>query len=313
MLGLDGFMEIYTVRATYRVKTPDSLDPARTVPNMPWSQSVHAPVRASNPIVARVVIQSVEALGNWPLRNGKPDAIKRHLHTCKEEALICEAAYNRLKVPYDSVVARVTEGKLTIKRDVVECPSLPTLRDDATAFLTSAKRALQSIGEVLNQFYASDGKKPKVGNANFEYAITRLENSPPVNQDFIDYLRKTVPITKRFVDLRNGLEHPTNADATVIEDFRLTPKGITPPTWQCGSLAREAPVLDEMRGFLEFLVGFCEQVFFPLDSWTISRSTCHSRWCLCPIPKSILNVRSVTASDLFSVHSEHLRHPEAPR
>ncbi|MEI9962711.1 MAG: hypothetical protein WDM76_16825 [Limisphaerales bacterium] len=62
MMGLDGFMEIYAVRATYRVKTPDILDPSRTVPNMPWSQSLHSSAGASNPIVARIVIQLAEAL-----------------------------------------------------------------------------------------------------------------------------------------------------------------------------------------------------------------------------------------------------------
>lgn len=262
MMGLDGFMEIYAVRATYRVKTPDTLDPSRTVPNMPWSQSLHSSAGASNPIVARIVVQLAEALGNWSLRNGKATVLKRHLHACKEDALICEAAFNRLKIPYDSAVARINERKLTIKRDMVECPSLPSLRDDATCFLNSAKRAMQSVGEVFNQFHVPDDKKPKVSNANFEFAITRLENSPPVNQQFIDYLRQTIPFIKRFVDLRNGLEHPTAGDATVIHDFRVTPKGITPPSWSRPGLANEGPVVDEMREFTELLIGFCENVFF---------------------------------------------------
>ena len=61
MLGLDGFMEIYAVNATYRLKTADNLDPKRTVPDMPGSQSVHALVGSSSPFIARIVIQSVEA------------------------------------------------------------------------------------------------------------------------------------------------------------------------------------------------------------------------------------------------------------
>ena len=262
MVGFDEYMEIYAVRATYRVKTPDNLDPQRTVPNMPWSNSTNASVGASNPIVARIVIQSVEALGNWPLRNGDPKILKRHLHACKEEALACEAAYNRLKPHHEAAVQRVTEGKLPVQRNIIDCPTLPNLREDAAAFLTSAKRALQSIGEIFNQFYVPDNKTPRVINANFEFAITRLENSPPVNQDFIDYLRKVVPIVKRFVDIRNGLEHPGPNDATVIQDFLLTPNGIAAPTWHRPTLVSSGPVIEEMRIFLDFVVVFFEYVFF---------------------------------------------------
>lgn len=262
MLGLHDFMEIYTVGATYRVKSPDSLDPSRTVPDMPWSQSLHSSVGASNPIVARIVIQLADALGNWPLRNGKPDDVKHHLHACKEDALICEAAYNRLKGPYDKAVARINERKINIKRGIIECPSIPTLRDEATAFLTSMKRAMQSVGEVFNQFYVPDGKRPKVSNANFDFALTRLENSQPVNQNFIDYLRRMIPFIKRFVDLRNGLEHSASGAPTVINDFRITPKGITPPSWSRPGLQEEGAVVGEMGDSLEILVELCEHVFF---------------------------------------------------
>jgi hypothetical protein len=262
MLGLDGFMEIYAVNATYRLKTADHLDPKRTVPDMPGAQSVHALVGSSSPFIARIVIQSVEALGNWPLRNGNRETIKHHLHACKEDALICDAAYRRLKTPYDAAVALVVEHKVPIKNRTIESPSLPTLRDDATAFLTSAKRALQSIGEVFNQFYAPDGKKPKVGNANFEFAIERLEKSVPINQGLVDYLKKTVPVAKRFVDLRNGLEHPNSNDLTVIEDFHPTPSGFNPPSWHRGALVAQTSILDDMNYFLDFLLCFCEAVFF---------------------------------------------------
>lgn len=262
MLGMDGFMEIYTVHATYRVKTPDNLDPSRTVPNMPWSQSAHTSVGASNPIVARIVIQSIEAMSNWPLRNGNVETIKRHLHACKEEAVICEAAYKKLKPTYDLAVARVEERKLPIQRNMVECPSLPNLRDEATAFLTSAKRALQFVGEVFNQFYASDGRKPLVKNANFSFAILRLESLQPVNQDFLDYIRKIEPVTKRFAELRNGLEHQSEKDFTTIENFQLTPKGIAPPSWQRSGFAIEGPILAEMEFFIQFIVEFYESVFF---------------------------------------------------
>jgi hypothetical protein len=262
LIGLDGFMEIYAVHATYRVKTPDHLDPSRTIPNMPWSQSEHGKAGASNPIVARIFIQSVEALGNWPLRNGNVEIIKRHLHACKEDALICEAAYKKLKPTYDACIARINNRKLNVQRNMIECPGIPNLQDEAAAFLTSAKRALQFIGEVFNQFCVGDGKKPMVSNANFSFAIARLESCSPNNTEFLDYLKKVEPVTKRFVDLRNGLEHRTEKDFTLIEDFQLTPKGIAPPSWRRNGLALAGSVFAEMQFFNQFVIEFCENVFF---------------------------------------------------
>ena len=101
-----------------------------------------------------------------------------------------------------------------------------------------------------------------MGNANFEFAIARLENSPSVNQSLLDYLKKAVPTTKRLVDLRNGLEHPNGDDRTIIEDFRPTPGGIDPPAWHRGNLVVKSSLLDDIRFFLDFLICFCENVFF---------------------------------------------------
>lgn len=262
MIGMDGFLEIYTVRGTYRVKTPDQLDPSRTVENMPWSQSAHGTVGASNPIVARIFIQSVDALGNWSLRNGNVEVIKRQLHICKEEAIICESAYKKLKPDYDAAIKQIKDRKLKMQRNMVECPNLPNLRDEATAFLTSAKRALQAIGEVFNQYYVSDGKKPMVSNANFSFAVNRLESLQPRNQNFIDYLKAVEPLTKRFVELRNGLEHPNEKDFTAIDNFQISPKGFVPPVWQRCNFAKEGPILEEMEVFIQLIIELCEHVFY---------------------------------------------------
>ena len=128
--------------------------------------------------------------------------------------------------------------------------------------LASAKRALQFIGEVFNQSYVPDGKRPLVSNANLNFATTRLESLQTGDQNFLDYLRKAEPITKRFVDLRNGLEHQTEKDFTVIENLQLSPKGIATPAWRRSSFAVEGPVLQEMHFFIQFLIEFCEHVFF---------------------------------------------------
>lgn len=119
-----------------------------------------------------------------------------------------------------------------------------------------------SVGEVFNQFYVPDGTKPLVKHANFCFAITWMESLQPGNQDFLDYLKKVEPVTKRFAELRNGLEHPSEKDSTRIEDFQLTPKGIAPSSWQRLGIADERPVLAEMEFFIQFIIDLSEKVFF---------------------------------------------------
>jgi hypothetical protein len=262
MVGLGAFLEIHTVHATYRVKTADQLDPARTKPDMPWSRSVHASVGSSNPIVARILIQCAQAANSMMPQGKDRELVIHNLHGCKEEVLICESAFNKLKPAYAAALEVIEARKVPVQQNMIECPSLPGLQDEAKTFLTSAKRALQFVGEVFNTFFAPDGQKPKISNGNFSYAIKRLENSQTGNPGLLEYLRGAEPRVKHFVELRNGFEHQSGHDFTEIENFRPSAKGIVPPCWRRGTLINECPVIEEMQFFIQFVIELCEHVFF---------------------------------------------------
>src|SRR3989304_10576983 len=79
------FLEIYKVDKTFRVKTPEAIDPEKMNPNAPWVASPVDDVGSSNPIVARVLLQGHEILNSAPFEGEvNKDAVTTHLHDCKE-------------------------------------------------------------------------------------------------------------------------------------------------------------------------------------------------------------------------------------
>ncbi len=57
MCSCDEFLEIYKEDVTFRIRTPESIDPKRTNPNAPFVAAVADTVGSSSPAVARVLLQ----------------------------------------------------------------------------------------------------------------------------------------------------------------------------------------------------------------------------------------------------------------
>ncbi len=51
------FLEIYTADKTFRVQSPDGIDPKRTNPNAPWIITPVQYVGSRNLIVSRILLQ----------------------------------------------------------------------------------------------------------------------------------------------------------------------------------------------------------------------------------------------------------------
>jgi hypothetical protein len=128
-----------------------------------------------------------------------------------------EKAFFRLASQYDKIALDLHEsGGLKVEQRVVNnVPQLADLEHDATIFLTSAKRALQSIAEVLNEFYGIT-----IGNARFDIGEKQLKALNPVPTDLLVTLDMFTPTIKRLLDLRNFQEHTPKK--TIVENFKLT-------------------------------------------------------------------------------------------
>ncbi len=110
MCSCGSFLEIYKQDKTFRVQTPESIDPDETNPNAPWVASPVADVGSSNLTVARVLLQAREMLDAAMFDEElDKEAVILHLHSCKEMLLACERLATRLAGRIDEIIKQITE------------------------------------------------------------------------------------------------------------------------------------------------------------------------------------------------------------
>lgn len=255
-ISMPDWLETYKVDRTFRIQTPDCIDPDRTKPDVPWSWHISDEAGASNPIIARVFIQCAEALQSHRPKRGDPHLLTVALHTCKEDLRNAEKAFQRIADALNKIAEQIkSAGGLKPKRGVVEnLPLIPNLEHDATIFLTSAKRAIQSIAEVLNQFYGIT-----ISNARFDKGQAQLKALTPPPSELLKQLDGFSALIDRVLKLRNFQEHTPKK--TIVENIRLTANGILPPSWRVDP---EAPVeiVPEMNSIIGGIINLAETCFF---------------------------------------------------
>lgn len=263
------FLEIYKVDKTFRIYTPETLDPEETDPNMHWMSKPVADVGSANKVVARVFIQACEALKNTPLRSTiNKDEILRCMHRCKELLLVCEDK--------EKVVCRETERiyeilrKEELKREgyhFVDFPQIDRLEEHCAAFLSNAKLTIQTLAELINIFYETTFDGPR-----FDKVVKWSEKKLRHNEGFATYLKRIQGSVKYIVDLRNAQEHPKKDWKLVIENFTLKPGNqIAPPLWHVTNEKSEL-IHSSMKAIVDFLLGVTEAVFLHCVMDNISSS-----------------------------------------
>lgn len=255
-IGMPGFMEVYKIDITFQAQAPDNIDPDRTTPNVPWAWKVSDDVGCQNSIIARVFIQTAEALKNQTLRRGSAERITSALHAAKTEIRNCEKSFRRLAAQHDWIVQSIREaGGIHVEKRVVNgLPQISNLQEEGTLFITCAKRALQHIAEVLNEFYGTT-----INNARFDIGQKQLRGLNPLPKEQVACLEFFAPKIDRVLSLRNSQDHTPKE--TVIEDFHLTADAIQSPTWRVKNEPK-VPMLPEMSEIVAALIEFAEVSFF---------------------------------------------------
>jgi hypothetical protein len=263
------FLEVYKEHVTFRVRTPESIDPGRTNPNAHFVAAITDSVGSSSPAVARVLLQGRDILEAAPLAVAvdKP-AVVQALHSCKEAVVVCEKAAARVAGRVDAIVAEVQATG--IKRDsrgraLNPFPQIPDLDSDATTFLIHAKRAIYDVCRLPPMFLPVPAK-----DNNFDDLAKTLDRAVGADAHITGFVRANAPTARYLIELRNCQEHP-GAKRTVVDNFSLMPNGtISLPMWY---LAGETPrpVAAEMREAAAFLVEMAEAVLILLVMHTIDK------------------------------------------
>ena len=264
------FLEIYKVDKTFRVQSPESIDPEETNPNALWVTAPFDDVGSGNPIIARVLLQNSEIL-NAALFENKPDKeeVILILHTCKEALIACEKISIRINKQVESICSSIQEEG--IKRDnhgrgLNPFPQIANLDTDCGTFLIQANRAIKAICEIPTKFFSLTRV-----DSNFDYLIKRLESENNQINELIPFLKETTAGIRYLIDLRNFHEHPTKQKKTTIKNFTLTPDSkIQLPQWFVTG-NDPSPIHQEMTATIKFLMEVAEATFLHTVMASVSK------------------------------------------
>jgi len=273
MLPMGEFLEVYKRDVTFRLRTPDSIDPDRTNVNLPWVTSPVAWVGSSHPAIARVLIQSDELLNHATLAPGKQrQDLMLHLHACKEALLACDAVAIRVGGRVKAIVEAIQSAGLSIDSSGHGLNPFPQVEDldaDCVTFLVQANRAVKLISQVPSYFL----ELAKQCN-NFDHLgralRARIGESP-----LCIFVEENSEFIAKIAALRNFQEHPAPEKKTVVRNFHLLPNGsVSVPTWFIvGSDDETAGAIHlDMQVIAESLVEIAEILVVHLVMQTLSSS-----------------------------------------
>lgn len=263
MCSLPHHMEVYTAHETFKVQTPESIDPDRTNPNAMWVNAKTHDVGSASPFVARSFIMASEVLKNgFLLEQPERDALLIRMHAIKEALLQCTNAdqnYQEALAVEDAAMTasgfKLAHGSRALER----FPVISDIESKVTAFLVAARRAIAEICQIPGHFW-------KVGqqHSTLEHLLKK-ELVPMLGADhrLVTYLQDFGGGTKRIIELRNGQEHAatTKGQKLHVKNFEMMATNqLRRPVW---FLEGEQPedIAANMHAVPEFLLRLAESTF----------------------------------------------------
>ena len=259
MVGLTHFLEVFKTDTTFRIQTPEAVDPENTNPSAPWVVTRIDGIGASSPAIARVLLQGHDMLNAGMFVSGfDKDAVLNQLHSCKEQIVICEQLASRLTGRIEETIGRIQESGIDRDNRGRALNPLPQTQDlvaDATTFLIHAKRAVAEATALLAITMGI-----QVRGSNFRHLGDQLTTQLGENAALTRYILDQEPSVKYLVDLRNLQEHP-NTVRTVIRDFHVLPDGsVSVPVLHLSDQPSQ-PLHEVLRAAAHYLVHLNEAIF----------------------------------------------------
>ncbi|WP_164707315.1 hypothetical protein [Metapseudomonas otitidis] len=258
-------LELYKCDKTFRLQTPEVVDPEETNPNAPWVAIPIADVGTNNLTIARVLLQNCEMLEAASF-DGELDrgAIKKHLHVYKDTLLYCEKLVDRISSGIDEVLDIIKEKGVSLDnggRGLNPLPQVSELEMDCASLLVQANRAIKNLCEFPSLFLALDRI-----DSNFDHLYARLERLLGEDAPVVIFVRDNRELIRYLVDLRNFQEHPKEV-RTIIKNFHVLPGGgIQVPVWyvEGRGAVRPVSIKDEAHAILALLRDLGEGMFIHL-------------------------------------------------
>lgn len=259
MIDFGEFMEVYTEQSTYKLMTPDSIDPKREHQNVPWVYTKISDFGASNPLVANTVIMTDEFL-----RQLYSNEDSNRIQIISKARDIKSVLLNYLLSLQSLIDNSNAEIKKFIENENVMngkahayFPQLKGLDGYATDFLISAKRCIQEVSVMVNFFLPLKSKHGRIDKLLQEVKANHQEATTLIN-----VLKEYLPMCEHIYSFRNAQEHAATTDTPLIVNNFSFENGneLNAPKWGLQGQGLKY-VYEEANEILSFLISFFEEVF----------------------------------------------------
>jgi hypothetical protein len=310
MCNCGEFMEVYKIDTTFRIKSPETIDPERTNPQAPWVNSMEEGVGSSHHAVARVLMQGRQLLDGGIFSPAPDkDAVVRLLHSIKEELVVCDKVATRVRNSVESIAARIQASNIPSSpppRMLSPFPQVADLDGEATTFLIRAKRAIRLMCSLPSKFIDVPDK-----DSNFEYLGATVKGKLGADSPVTQLIESHAASVKHLIELRNFQEHPSSGKSTVVKNFHVMPDGgIGLPEWQVTGSTAEL-IHADMSEAVPFLIVTAELLLAHLVSHVID-----PKWSLMRIEQIPVEQQNAAAPVRLRMSMDtsrlRLREPDAP-
>jgi hypothetical protein len=216
-------------------------------------------VGTSNPIVARLSIQTSQLIQPFPLSDKQKEDIFGILGMdVRDRLLNCYKIYAKL---HEELI-KVNEIKIEdcFQRNAIHVPSIIGLRHMCESFLYQAKSTLRDLIGIFKIFY-----NKTFLDARFDQAVNWSREKFGKDDDLYKLLEQDNKTwIKKIVFMRNVVEHPNgNSGKLIVNDIKLINKERPPyfkaPTWHLEKDV-ESPILSDMATFINNTLEFSEDL-----------------------------------------------------
>lgn len=262
LVPLGDHMEIYTPEETFRMQTPESIDPDRTNPHAMFVNVKVADVGSSSPIVARTLLMANDMLHDRTILrdDARREAALKLMHRIKTALLHCEQAADELiKSVRTQCESFSNTEQVENSRAYANFPVVADLDAKVTAFLIPARRVITDTCEIPQHFWGISRK-----HSNLDHLLDK-EITPMLGEEhpMVQWGRKIAPIISRIVNFRNGQEHTstTKGSPLVIKNFEALPTNeIRVPVWYLDG-EPSISIAEDMPYMVDHLLCFAETMF----------------------------------------------------
>ena len=232
-------------------------------PTMPFEIKKVSDHGTSNPIVARLAVQTSEVIRFFSLPKEKQDGVLEiYINMVKPRLLQCMEVRDKITKENEAIKRRINANEIRIQSDgrVVEVPQISRLTEQVETYLYNAKSGLRDLALVFEPLFGV-----RFDHSRYNEIRQWFDKNFGADAPISKLLGDDEPWLKRVVDMRNAVEHPEGKRGPLhISNVELVGQNnerrlFQEPVWYLQG-DPPASIVEDMRTTLDNLLTFAEDV-----------------------------------------------------